>query len=33
MSSDDDPIVVVDKKGTAEKRLAVDFKKLNDQVR
>ena len=27
------PIVVVDKKGTAEKRLAVDFKKLNDQVR
>ena len=27
------PIVVVDKKGTTEKRLAVDFKKLNDQVR
>ena len=27
------PIVVVDKKGTAEKCLAVDFKKLNDQVR
>ena len=27
------PILVVDKKGTAEKRLAVDFKKLNDQVR
>ena len=26
-------IVVVDKKGTTEKRLAVDFKKLNDQVR
>ena len=26
-------IVVVDKKGTAEKRLAVDFKELNDQVK
>ena len=26
------PIVVVDKKGTSEKRLTVDFKKLNDQL-
>ena len=26
------PIVIVDKKGTNEKRLTVDFKKLNDQV-
>ncbi|XP_065195262.1 uncharacterized protein K02A2.6-like [Sycon ciliatum] len=26
------PIVIVDKKGTTEKRLTVDFKKLNDQI-
>ena len=26
------PIVIVDKKGTSEKRLTVDFKKLNDQI-
>ena len=27
------PIVIVDKKGTSEKRITVDFKKLNDQVK
>eukprot|EP00117_Sycon_ciliatum_P031337 scpid17782/ scgid3606/ Retrotransposable element Tf2 155 kDa protein type 1 len=27
------PIVIVDKKGSTEKRLTVDFKRLNDQVR